>query len=44
MSYTLRRLESHDDYKACERLQAHAWGFTDGIDIIPLTNLVTAQK
>jgi len=44
MSYTLRRLESHDDYKACERLQAQAWGFTDGIDIIPLTNLVTAQK
>jgi len=44
MGYTLRRLESHDDYKACERLQAEAWGFTDGIDVIPLTNLITAQK
>jgi predicted GNAT superfamily acetyltransferase len=44
MSYTLRCLESYDDYKACERLQAHAWGFTDDIDVVPLTNLVTAQK
>jgi predicted GNAT superfamily acetyltransferase len=44
MAYTLRRLESHADYKACERLQAEAWGFTDGIDVIPLTNLITAQK
>jgi predicted GNAT superfamily acetyltransferase len=44
MSYILRPLESHDDYKACERLQEHAWGFTGGLDIIPLTNLVTAQK
>lgn len=44
MAYTLRRLQSHEEYKACERLQAHAWGFTDGIDVIPLTNLITAQK
>lgn len=44
MSYTLRRLQTHDDYKACERLQQRAWGFADGIDVIPLTNLVTAQK
>lgn len=44
MGYTLRRLESHDDYKACEELQATAWGFTDAIDVIPLTNLITAQK
>lgn len=44
MGYTLRRLESHDDYKACERLQQRAWGFADGVDVIPLTNLVTAQK
>jgi predicted GNAT superfamily acetyltransferase len=44
MSYILRPLESHDDYKACERLQRHAWGFADDIDIIPQTNLVTVQK
>lgn len=44
MDYTLRKLESYDDYKACERLQQRAWGFADGIDVIPLTNLVTAQK
>lgn len=44
MGHTLRRLESHADYKACERLQKQAWGFADGIDVIPLTNLITAQK
>ncbi len=44
MTYTLRRLETYDDYKACERLQQQAWGFSDPLDIIPLTNLVTAQK
>lgn len=44
MGYTLRRLESHADYKACERLQQQAWGFADGIDVVPLTNLITAQK
>ena len=44
MTYTLRRLETYDDYKACERLQEQAWGFSDALDVIPLTNLVTAQK
>ncbi len=44
MTYVLRRLQSHDDYKACERLQQQAWDFSDGLDVIPLTNLVTAQK
>ena len=44
MTYTLRRLETYDDYKACERLQGQAWGFSDPLDVIPLTNLVTAQK
>ena len=44
MSYTLRRLETFEEYKACERLQSKAWAFADDIDIIPQTNLVTAQK
>lgn len=44
MTYTLRCLETYEDYKACERLQQHAWGFSDALDVIPLTNLVTAQK
>jgi predicted GNAT superfamily acetyltransferase len=37
-------LQTHEEYKACERLQQRAWNFADGIDVIPLTNLVTAQK
>ena len=44
MTYNLRCLETYDDYHACERLQKHAWGFSDDLDVIPLTNLVTAQK
>lgn len=44
MTYALRRLESFEDYKACERLQQQAWGFSDALDVIPLTNLVTAQE
>ena len=44
MTYTLRCLETYDDYHACERLQQHAWRFSDPLDVIPLTNLVTAQK
>ena len=44
MTYNLRCLETYDDYHACERLQKHAWGFSDALDVIPLTNLVTAQK
>ena len=44
MGHTLRRLESLEDYKACETLQQHAWGFSDGLDIVPQTQLVTAQK
>ncbi len=44
MTYVLRRLQTHDEYRACERLQRSAWDFSDGIDVIPLTNLVTAQK
>ncbi len=44
MTYTLRRLETYDDYKACERLQEQAWVFSDPLDVVPLTNLVTAQK
>ena len=44
MGYTLRRLESLDDYKACEKLQELAWGFSDGLDVVPQTQLVTAQK
>ena len=44
MSYTLRRLEKFEEYKACERLQSNAWGFADDIDVVPQTNLVTAQK
>ena len=43
-SYTLRRLETFEEYKACERLQSKAWEFSDDIDVIPQTNLVTAQK
>ena len=44
MTYNLRCLETYDDYHACERLQQHAWRFSDPLDVIPLTNLVTAQK
>ncbi len=44
MDYTLRRLETFEEYKACERIQTEAWGFADEIDVIPQTNLVTAQK
>jgi len=44
MSYELRRIETIDEYKACERLQQRAWGFADGIDVVPQTQLVTAQK
>ncbi len=44
MTYNLRCLETYDEYHACERLQKHAWRFSDDLDVIPLTNLVTAQK
>lgn len=44
MTVVLRPLESLDDYRACERLQRHAWGFDDALDVIPQTQLVTAQK
>ncbi|MFQ5743233.1 MAG: hypothetical protein ACE5HV_06545 [Acidobacteriota bacterium] len=44
MEYTLRRLESIDEYRACERMQQEAWGFADALDVIPQSQLVTAQK
>ena len=44
MTYNLRCLETYDEYHACERLQQHAWSLSDALDVIPLTNLVTAQK
>ena len=44
MTYNLRCLETYDEYHACERLQQHAWRLSDALDVIPLTNLVTAQK
>ena len=44
MTYNLRCLETYDEYHACERQQQHAWRLSDALDVIPLTNLVTAQK
>jgi len=44
MSYTLRPLETIDEYRACEKLQKEAWEFDDSLDVIPVTNLVTVQK
>ena len=44
MSYTLRSLETIDEYRACEKLQKEAWHFDDNLDVIPVTNLVTVQK
>lgn len=44
MEISCRRLETLDDYRACERLQRDAWGFEDPLDVVPQTQLVTAQK
>jgi predicted GNAT superfamily acetyltransferase len=43
MAYTLKLLETHDDYHDCEDIQKEAWGFCADLDIIPLTLLVTTQ-
>lgn len=44
MSYTIRPVETIEEYRACEQVQRDAWGFDDNIDVIPVTNLVTVQK
>lgn len=44
MNVTFRRLETLQEYRACERLQQQAWDFEDPLDVIPQTQLVTAQK
>jgi predicted GNAT superfamily acetyltransferase len=43
MAYTLRLLQTHDEYHECEDVQREAWGFSEDLDIIPLTLLVTTQ-
>lgn len=44
MEIAFRRLRTLEEYKACERMQQEVWGFADGVDVIPQTQLVTAQK
>lgn len=40
----IRRLETMDEYHACERLQYSVWAMSDDLEIVPLHLLVTAQK
>ncbi len=43
MSINIRLLRTLDEYHAAERLQAEVWGIADGIEIVPLHLLLTAQ-
>lgn len=42
--WTIRRVDAIDEYHACEELQRRAWEFGGDLDIVPLTQLVAAQK
>ena len=42
--WTIRRVAAIDEYHACEELQRRAWEFGGDLDIVPLTQLVAAQK
>ena len=41
--FTLRRLETPDEYKACVRLQRETWG-QNFLDIVPATILMVSQR
>ncbi len=43
MTIVYRRIETHDEYRAVEDLQAQIWG-SDARDIVPLHMLLTASK
>ncbi len=43
-AWTIRPLERISEYHACEDLQRHVWNFAGDLDIIPLTQLVSAHK
>ena len=42
--YTIRPLESHQDYVACEELQAEAWQMPDYRDSVPAALLKVSQE
>lgn len=42
--YTIRPLESHQDYVACEELQAEAWQMPDYRDSVPAALLKVSQQ
>jgi predicted GNAT superfamily acetyltransferase len=43
-SWSIRSVEQIAEFHACEELQRDAWGFTGDLDIIPLTQMLAAQK
>lgn len=42
--WTIRPVQTIDEYHECERIQRGAWNFDTDLDVIPLTQLVAAQK
>ena len=42
--WTIRPVLEIAEYHACEDLQRQAWGFSGDLDIIPLTQMMAAQK
>jgi len=43
MEVVIRPLQTHDEYRAAERLQREVWGLHD-VDVVPDHLLITAQK
>jgi predicted GNAT superfamily acetyltransferase len=42
--FTIRTLETHDDYRRAEEAQRTMWGMQDNLGVVPLHVLITAQK
>lgn len=42
--WEIRRVQRIHEYHACEEVQRQAWNFDTDLDVIPLTQLVAAQK
>lgn len=43
-SLTIRPVAEIDEFHACEQLQRDSWSFDSDLDVVPLTQLVAAQK